>query len=107
MEGGSQNGIGMVLSEEMYFDDKGLVTNNSFTDYKMFGPTDMPKMTCILVEKPDPYGPYGAKSIGEAGTVTAVGAIANAIYHATGIQFTEAPITPEKILKAIREEQAA
>jgi xanthine dehydrogenase molybdenum-binding subunit len=60
-------------------------------------------MTSILVENPDPYGPFGAKSVGEAGLVTPVGATANAIFQATGIQFTEGPITPEKILAAIQE----
>ncbi|MEE8057895.1 MAG: molybdopterin cofactor-binding domain-containing protein [Pseudomonadales bacterium] len=103
MEGGAQQGLGMVLTEETYFDEKGFMINNSFTDYKMLGPSDMPKMTCILVENPDPYGPYGAKSVGEAGLVTPVGATANAIFQATGIQFTQGPITPEKILHAIKE----
>ena len=103
MEGGAQQGMGMVLTEETYFDEKGFATNNSFTDYKMLGPSDMPKMTSILVENPDPYGPFGAKSVGEAGLVTPVGATANAIFQATGIQFTEGPITPEKILHAIQD----
>jgi len=83
---------------------KGLCLNNSFTDYKMLGPSDMPKIKTILIEDPDPHGPFGAKSCGESGAVTPVGASANAIYHALGIQFTEAPITPEKILKAIKEQ---
>jgi xanthine dehydrogenase molybdenum-binding subunit len=104
MEGGAQQGLGMVLTEETYFDDRGFATNNSFTDYKMLGPSDMPKMTSILVENPDPYGPFGAKSVGEAGLVTPVGATANAIFQATGIQFTQGPITPEKILHAIQEQ---
>ncbi len=103
MEGGAQQGLGMALTEEMYFDEKGFVTNNSFTDYKMLGPTDLPKMEIILVENGDPYGPFGAKSVGEGGAVTPVGATANAIYQATGIQFTQGPITPEKIVKAIKE----
>ncbi|MBT4520056.1 MAG: molybdopterin-dependent oxidoreductase [Halieaceae bacterium] len=103
MEGGAQQGLGMALMEEIYFDDNGHVTNNSFTDYKMLGASDMPKMTNILVENPDPYGPFGAKSVGEAGLVTPVGATANAIFQATGIQFTQGPITPEKILQAIKE----
>ena len=106
MEGGAQQGLGMALTEEIYFDVDGKVKNNSFTDYKMLGSSDMPKMTNILVENPDPYGPFGAKSVGEAGLVTPVGAVANAIYQATGIQFTQGPITPEKILKAIREKAA-
>ena len=104
MEGGAQQGMGMVLTEEMYFDDKGFATNNSFTDYKMLGPSDMPKMTSILVENPDPYGPFGAKSVGEAGLVTPVGATANAIFQATGIQFTQGPIPPAKIMHAIQEQ---
>ena len=92
-----------MLSEEIYYDAKGRVQNNSFTDYKMFGPEDMPKITTILVEDADPIGPFGAKSVGESGLVSPVGAVANAIFHAIGIQFTEAPITPEKVLKGILE----
>ena len=103
MEGGAQQGLGMALTEETYFNEKGFATNNSFTDYKMLGASDMPRMTSILVENGDPYGPFGAKSVGEAGVVTPVGATANAIFQATGIQFTQGPITPEKILRAIRE----
>ena len=103
MEGGAQQGMGMVLTEETYFNEQGFATNNSFTDYKMLGASDMPKMTSILVENPDPYGPFGAKSVGEAGLVTPVGATANAIFQATGIQFVEGPITPEKILHQIQE----
>ena len=103
LEGGTQQGLGMALTEEIYYDKDGLCLNNSFTDYKMLGPSDMPHMTNILVENPDPIGPYGAKSVGEAGIVAPVGATANAIYHALGFQITEGPITPEKILKAIRQ----
>lgn len=103
LEGGIQQGLGFVLSEEIYYDANGRVQNNSFTDYKMFGPEDMPKITTILVEDADPIGPFGAKSVGESGLVSPVGAVANAIFHAIGIQFTEAPITPEKVLKGILE----
>jgi xanthine dehydrogenase molybdenum-binding subunit len=101
LEGGLQQALGMVLTEETYYDDKGLCRNNSFTDYKMFGPADMPKTKIILVEQPDPVAPLGLKSVGESGPVNSVGATANAISHALGIMFTEAPITPERILKAI------
>ncbi len=103
MVGGAQQGIGMALTEEIYYDEQGLALNSSFTDYKMYGSSDMPKMKVILVEDPDPHGPYGAKSVGEAGLTSPVGAIANAVYNALGIQFKEAPITPEKVLKAIKE----
>ncbi|MCU7866242.1 MAG: hypothetical protein KZQ92_19970, partial [Candidatus Thiodiazotropha sp. (ex Lucinoma borealis)] len=80
--------------------------NNTFTDYKMLGPSDMPKITNVIIENPDPHGPFGAKSVGEAGLVAPVGATANAIYNAIGIQITELPITPEKILKALNEKHA-
>ncbi|MCK0511633.1 xanthine dehydrogenase family protein molybdopterin-binding subunit [Aromatoleum buckelii] len=103
LEGGIQQGLGFVLSEETYYDSQGRMLNNSFTDYKMFGPSDMPKIKTILVENADPVGPFGAKSVGESGLVSPVGAVANAIYHALGIQFMEAPITPEKVLKGINE----
>lgn len=103
LEGGVHQGLGMALTEETYYNEKGLCLNNSFTDYKMFGPTDMPECKSILVEEPDPIGPYGAKSCGESGLVAPTGATANAVYDAIGIQFTGAPITPEKVLAAIQE----
>jgi xanthine dehydrogenase molybdenum-binding subunit len=103
MDGGLQQALGFTLTEEIYYDENGLCRNNSFTDYKMLGPSDMPKTTNLLIEEPDPSGPFGAKSIGEAGAVSPIGATANALFQAIGIQFTEAPITPEKILSAIRE----
>jgi len=64
----------------------------------------MPKWTNILVEDPDPIGPYGAKSAGEGALANPPGAVLNAIHNAIGIMMTEAPATPEKILKAIREQ---
>jgi len=103
LEGGTHQALGMALTEETYYDENGLCLNGSFTDYKMLGPSDMPNIQCLLVEQPDPHGPYGAKSVGESGTVAPTGATANAVYNAIGIQFTEGPILPEKVLRAIRE----
>jgi xanthine dehydrogenase molybdenum-binding subunit len=104
LEGGSQKGFGYVLTEDIYYDKNGLCLNNDFTDYKMLGPSDMPQeMGAILVESaPDPLGPYGAKSCGESALMGPIGSVANAIYDAIGIQITEAPITPERVLAAIR-----
>ncbi len=102
LEGGIQQALGMALTEEINYDENGLCLNSNFTDYKVFGPTDMPKCKIILVEEPDPFGPYGAKSVGEAGNASPTGATANAIYNALGIQFIEGPITPEKIVAAIK-----
>ncbi len=54
LDGGAQQGFGFALTEEMYFNKDGKCMNNGFTDYKMLGASDMPKMTDILVENPDP-----------------------------------------------------
>ena len=103
LEGGAQQGLGQVLTEDMHYDKEGHCLNADFTDYKMLGPCDMPKAKIILVETaPDPIGPMGAKSCGESALMGPIGSVANAIADATGIRFTEAPITPERILKAIK-----
>jgi xanthine dehydrogenase molybdenum-binding subunit len=102
LEGGIQQGIGYVLTEEILYNEKGLCLNSNFTDYKMIAAGDMPPCKILLIEDPDPKGPYGAKACGESGLAAPPGAIANAIYHALGFQFTEAPITKEKILQGIK-----
>ncbi len=102
MHGGAQHGLGMVLTEETYYDSDGLCLNNSFTDYKQFGASDMPRTKVIFVEVPDEHGPFGAKSVGEASLVSPIGATANAVFNALGIQISDAPLTPEKVLKAIQ-----
>ncbi len=94
-----------MLTEEYAYDNKGRVLNNDFTDYKMLGPSDMPDAKIILVETaPDPIGPMGTKSCGESALMGPIGSVANAVYDAIGIQIKEAPITPEKVLKAIKEQ---
>jgi xanthine dehydrogenase molybdenum-binding subunit len=103
LEGGAQQGLGFVLSEDYVYNDKGLVLNNDFTDYKMLGPSDMPNAKIILVETaPDPIGPMGAKSCGESALMGPIGSVANAIYDAIGIQMTHAPVTAERVLAAIK-----
>ncbi len=101
LEGGAQQGIGYALVEELRYNGDGLCLNGNFTDYRMLGPSDMPKLKTILVEQGDQFGPYGAKSVGESGLVSPVGAVANAIYDAVGVQMLELPITPERVLAAL------
>ena len=104
LEGGAQQGLGFVTTEDIYYDEKGLCLNNDFTDYKMFGASDMPAENHVtLIESaPDPVAPFGAKSCGESALMGPIGSVANAIYDAIGIQITEAPITPERVLAAIK-----
>jgi len=64
---------------------------------------DIPPITPFLIETNEPNGPFGAKGLGEAVLIPTAPAVANAIYDAIGIRFTELPITSEKILKALKE----
>ncbi|MHB8076619.1 hypothetical protein [Desulfosporosinus fructosivorans] len=60
-------------------------------------------MTPLIVESNDPFGPYGAKGLGECGMVLSAAAIGNAVYNATGIRFNEIPLTPERVYKRLQE----
>jgi CO/xanthine dehydrogenase Mo-binding subunit len=102
IEGATMNGISYALTEQYLFDPRGKMTNSSFWDYKIFGTLDMPEMKTILAESDEPTGPYGAKSISEIGINGPAPAIANAIFDATGRRIYDLPLTPEKVLAAIK-----
>jgi xanthine dehydrogenase molybdenum-binding subunit len=86
----------------------GRALNASFVDYKMPLAMDMPPIRPIILETaPDPLGPYGAKGIGEDPIIAIGPAIANALHDALGIRFRHLPITPEKVLQALREQRQA
>lgn len=99
IEGGVAQGIGQALSEEIVYDG-GRVVNANLTDYKMPTMMDMPRIECILIEKPSVNGPYGAKGVGEPPCIQPPAAIANAIAAATGVRIQSLPITAEKIALA-------
>ena len=103
IEGATLNGISYALTEQYIFNSKGKMTNASFWDYKIFGTLDLPVMKTIVVDSDEPTGPYGAKSISEIGINGPAPAIANAIHDAVGIRMNELPMTPEKVLRALRE----
>ena len=99
LEGSVHMSLGMALTEELHFKE-GLVLNPSFRDYKMFTAADMPEMESYVVETNEPEGPFGAKEAGEGLTIPTLGAVANAMQHATGITFKTLPITPQRVLEA-------
>ncbi len=109
IEGGLQQGIGHSLTEDLIIDkESGRALNAGFVDYKMPLSLDMPKIrTIILEEAPDPGGPFGAKGVGEDPIMAIGPAIANAVSDAIGVRIREIPITPEKVLKALRDKQQA
>ena len=100
--GAALQGVGYTLAEEMIY-DQGKLLNPNFRDYKMLTAMDALPVEPIIVEDPDPAGPYGAKGIGEPGLVPTAPAIANAIYDAVGIRMTKLPIKSEEVLAAMFE----
>jgi len=101
MQGGATQGIGIGLWEEMMFDDQGRLLNDGLLDYRMPTALDVPKIETHIVEVPSEEGPYGARGVGEPSIIPGAAAIANAIEDAVGARVTEAPITPERILRAM------
>jgi CO/xanthine dehydrogenase Mo-binding subunit len=101
IEGGTVQGIGMALMEEQIIKE-GITLNPDLTGYLIPTSMDTPRFITRLVENEDSDGPYGAKGIGEPATIATTPAIANAIYDAIGVRIFSLPITPEKILKALK-----
>ncbi len=101
VEGAVAQGLGYALTEELLLDDAGRPLNANFLDYKIFSAKDMPKLTTILVHTEEPLGPYGAKSVSEVPINGPAPAIANAIFHATGVRLRKLPMRPEDILRAL------
>lgn len=104
IEGGIQMGLGYGLSEELLFDAAtGKPTNALTKKYKMFKAADMPPIKVGIVEDGEPFGPYGAKSIGEIATVAVGAAAVNAVNRALGSQFCDLPVTQAKIMAFLEE----
>ena len=98
IEGGIAQGIGMALMEN-YIPGK----NDNLHDYLIPTIGDIPEIKCIIVEVPDPEGPYGAKGLGEHVLIPTAPAILNAIRHATGAAIHNLPATPDKVYAALQE----
>ncbi len=97
IEGGTLQGIGYALSENMTADSKGSIRNSEFSTYIIPTAEDQPEIIPIIVEHPFPEGPFGAKGFGEQPLMGIAPAIANAVYDAVGVRIKELPISPEKI----------
>jgi CO/xanthine dehydrogenase Mo-binding subunit len=93
IEGGSAQGVGLALMEELVV-DHGVVRNPSFTDYLIPTALDLPDVTMVFVEQPEPGAPFGAKGVGEPPTVSSTPAVVAAIRAATGRPLTRVPVRP-------------
>ena len=96
IEGGIAQGIGLALMEE-YVPGR----TENLHDYLFPTVGDIPEIECLLVEDPEPLGPYGAKGIGEPALIPTAPAILNAVHHATGLRLRRLPILPHRVLEAL------
>jgi len=99
MQGGATQGIGWALYEGYAYDDEGQLLNPTLLDYKQPTALDVPSIETVLIEDPYPKHPFGVRGVGETPIVPPPGALANAIYRATGARMDELPMTPTHILE--------
>lgn len=103
-QGAVLHGFGWVFGESLFYDSNGHLLNPSFASYLAPYATEMPDLSKIEeIPAPSRVIPGGRKGAGESDTSVAAPAIANALFHATGVRFTEMPITPDKVWRAMSE----
>ena len=107
VEGSVYMGLGEILMEEMSYRANRNVVHKfpSLLEYKSPTTLEMCDVKTYLIEDPDPNGPFGAKEVGQGPLLPVPPAVANAVYNAVGVRVDEVPITPEKVLKALREKE--
>jgi len=103
IQGGAAQGIGWALNEEYIYNARGILENASFLDYRMPVASDLPMIDTQIIEVANPLHPYGVRGVGEVPIVPPLAAVANAMCGATGIRFTELPLSPPRVLQAIME----
>lgn len=103
VEGAIVMGMSEALLEEEVFDSNGKMLNADLHNYLIATSAETPDIDSTIVDSYEPEGPFGAKEVGEGAMLPILGAIANAVADAIGVRIFELPITPEKVLKAIKE----
>ena len=102
MQGSVVQGLGWALTEAIDYDEAGRVRNASLLDFRLPTALDVPPIDCVIIETPVPGVPYGLRGVGEVPIVPVAGAVANAIRRAIGVRVTSMPMTPERVLAAIK-----
>ena len=103
VHGGMSMGMGYGLSEQLLLDEKtGRPLNGTLLDYKIMTTMDTPDLKADFVELEDPMGPYGNKALGEPPAIPGAPAIRNAVLHATGVSFSEVPLTPQRLIEGFQ-----
>ena len=103
VHGGMSMGLGYGLSEELMYDAKGKPLNNNLLDYKLPTAMDTPELNVEFIELQDPTGPFGNKALGEPPAIPVAPAIRNAVLQATGIDFNQLPMEPQRLVAAFKE----
>lgn len=106
-QGGAVQGIGWALNEAYIYGKDGRLQNAGFLDYRIPVCSDLPMIDTQILEIPNPGHPYGVRGVGETSIVPPLAAIANAVAAATGVRFTELPMSPPVVLKGIEDAKAA
>ena len=107
--GGLAQGIGTALYEEMPYDSEGQPLASTLADYILPGATEVPPVRVLHMETLSPYSEFGQKGIGEGGAIAPPGAIVNAIndaLHDLGVEITETPVSPRRLLAALEAAKA-
>ena len=102
-QGGAVQGIGWALNEEYIYDEQGHLQNDGFLDYRIPVASDLPMIDTVIVETPNPGHPYGVRGVGETSICPPLAAIANSVSSAAGVRLTQLPMSPPRILKALKE----
>ena len=103
IKGGALMGIGMALHEDLLYDGRsGVPLNAGYYGARILTHRDAPEIDVVFIESNDGYGPFGAKSMGEASKVPAVAAVGNAVFNALGRRMKDLPITRDKIITVMR-----
>ncbi|WP_170763788.1 xanthine dehydrogenase family protein molybdopterin-binding subunit [Ruegeria lacuscaerulensis] len=102
-QGGAAQGIGWALNEEYIYGDDGRLQNSIFLDYRIPVASDLPMIDTVIVEVPNPGHPFGVRGVGETGIVPPLAAIANAVSHAAGVRMHQLPMSPPRILAALKD----
>ena len=102
--GSVAQGLGWALTEGFDYDSQGRLRNASLLDYRMPTALDLPPIECVIIETPVPNVPYGVRGVGEVPIVPPAATVANAIARAVGVRIGHMPMTPERVLRAIKGE---
>jgi putative selenate reductase molybdopterin-binding subunit len=101
VEGGMTQALGYAVCEEMLFDEQGRMLNPRFGDYRIFTADEMPELQVRFIQTFEPTHPFGVKAVAEIPLDGVAPAVANAVYDAIGVQITTAPLTPERVWRAL------